>query len=366
MKINQICLILLSLLLLITQAYASDTYVNSYRLSENPTPSQDFILFVTLKNTTNQTIDNLSIDLNCPLEFKCTDINTTLPPNGLHEISIPIQSTAKSGIYIINFNWQDGTGNYRLDENAHLNLVEETYTETIPIEVKESFITNASITNKAIQNENNIFNLLITAKNIHQAQISLYSTCISFENSIQYFSSIDGNISIPINGYVNCKQGNTEITLTIISSEVSFSSPLNIYIEKKAKANIQIIPLQTELNTGKSYYKVKVTNSGVAAEKLYLKVTNTALINSSTVEFLGDFVGEKEVVFQIENSNSGKANIQIESNWIEGKESFSQTNNSEINFTNNEGIIIGLITAIILLVVGWILFKNGFLKINKA
>lgn len=339
--------------------FAGTMHLVSYKIDpETPRPSQDFNLYLTFKNDYERPIAHATIELVCPENMICPDpVSATVSSYGVQEFIFPIKSNSIEGLNSIEVKWQDGAYTYKTNEsdgNSYGYL--DTFTASIPINVKASSFSKISATTSAYYNEETLFYTNLTGSNLHNVQISLYSPCMSFSSPLYYYDYINGDISLETPTYVNCKEGNNEVTVSLISDELAYTIPINVKVDARPHANIKMKLINNEIYSGKDYIYVNVSNNGEKAEKLTLSITHNTMLNSPDVIYLGDFNGTQEVMFKIESDDSGKYPFQIEAKWNEGDESFSSIQGYDLTLKNKDISYLPILVVLCLIGI-WFLAK---------
>jgi len=329
-------LLAFALLFLCGISAASNVHVSDYRLDPTLSSQEDFSLYLTFKNDIEMPADNLKISLYCPPEFSCPNATTSMPAYGLQEIRFPIKSAASRGVYQINVSWEDGSYYYwHNNETGNNEYARQTYQMSIPIEIKDSSISNFSATTLLYTNEEGNFSVKFNASNLHDVRASIYSDCVSFSQPFFAFTSLDGNATLSSSALVNCKSGNHDVLLTIASEELSQVIQLNVDVEKRTHARISIMPESTKLSQGKDYLRLNISNTGETAEDLTVYVVGSGPVNSASVVYLGDLSSSSEALFEIQSDASGNYPLQVQATWTEGKESFSENIPVNVEIASN-------------------------------
>jgi hypothetical protein len=342
--------------LIISAAFAANMHLVQYRLDPAPKAYTDFDLYLTFKNDVSHSADGISINLACPDDLECANITATIPSYGIQEFRIPIKSNSSGGLKEIKVLWEDGSYNYYYNTTTNSTATErQVFSATIPFKVGDSALSGVAFSGDLFHNENNTLSISFNASSLNNVQVSLYSACMSFTNPLFYYPSLDGQADISTPAFVNCAEGNSQINFVLSSDELSYSVPISVRIQKRPHAVLNITPISANCTLGKCFYRAQVSNSGAAAEKLSLQLGHSPAINSPDVLYLGDFKGGKEVVFQLESDKAGDYPIQVQADWTEGKETYSQVFDENVKISDSGiGILpIAVIACVAALLAFW-------------
>jgi hypothetical protein len=230
----------------------------------------------------------------------------------------------------------------------------QVYSATIPLDIREYSLSTVSAKPSLFTNENGSYWVEFNATNLNNVQVSLYSNCIAFSDPLFHFDRLDSATTLQTPALVNCRTGNAEIIFSLQSDEVSYEVPLTVEIDKRPHAQISIAPESNTSIVGKDYYRVNVTNTGSTAEALTLSVVSNPAVSAADVEYLGDFTGTREVVFQIQSDQAGTYPLSIEAAWTEDNEQFSQV---FVNPVTLQGNWFWWLLAIILIIVAFVALR---------
>jgi len=345
---NQYVAIIPLLAMLFTTGFASAAYLHmvSYRTDPTPSPEQDFTLFVTFKNDFESSVDNANITLECPAEMACPNLTATFPSYGIQELAFPIKSRASTGLYNLKVSWDDSSVQYSYNASSGIvNATHQVFSASIPLNIAEHSLYGVTASPLLYANENDLFNVSFDGRGLHNVQASLYSPCISFSTPLMHFDSLDTTATIQTPALVNCRSGNAEVIFSVQSDEGTYAITLNVKVDKRPHANVSFAVKGAAHYVGKDYYRVIIKNDGAAAEKLSLSILSNPAIKSVDVAYLGDFSGEREVVFELESDSEGTFPLTLEAKWSEGKETFSKTYTDSVKFESR--LFIWLLLAVI-------------------
>jgi len=343
--------------LLFTTGFAQAAYLHmvSYRTDPTPSPMQDFTLFVTFKNDYENSVDNANITLECPVEMTCPNLVATFPSYGIQELAFPISSRASAGLYNLKVSWDDSSVRYGYNTSSGMgNATHQVFSASIPLNIKEHSLYGVTASPLLYANENELFNVSFDGRGLHDVQTSLYSSCISFTTPLMHYDSLDTTATIQTPALVNCRSGNAEVIFTVQSDEATYAVTLNVKVDKRPHANVTFAVKNATHYVGKDFYRVVVRNDGATAEKLSLSIISNPAIKSVDVAYLGDFKGEREVVFEVESDSEGTFPISMEAKWSEGKETFSKVYTDSVKFEGK--LFIWLLLAVIIVAAAAIYF----------
>ena len=355
------CLLAVLLIAFSGTAYCANAHMASYRLSpQSPRQGQDFDLYLTFKNDVEYSVDNLMIYLGCPGAFACQNTSITLPPYGVQEVRLPVKSSAGAGIYPINVSFSDSSSRFNYNEaNGSMSSEIIQYSTTVIVDVKGREFSDFAATSELFANEKTNFTISFNASGLHNVQVSLYSSCVSFEKPLFYFQEMEGNETLSSPAFVNCREGNADVIFTLASDELSYAVPISTHVSARPHADLSATFDSSNHPLGKDYVLVTLENTGAVAEKLSVAVLPNSAINSADVVYVGDFEGQKALVFQVEGKKAGAYPVEIEARWTEGKESFVKTFDSQAKFVDRGlGIIPIAVIICALALLAWILIRK--------
>ncbi|MFA6329857.1 MAG: hypothetical protein WCX64_04215 [Candidatus Micrarchaeia archaeon] len=345
------------LALLLSTGFANAAYLHmvSYRTDPTPSPMQDFTLFVTFKNDYENSVNNANITLECPAEMTCPNLTATFPSYGIQELAFPIRSRAGTGLYNIQVSWDDSSVRYGYTApSGTVNATPQVFSASIPLNIKEHSLYGVTASTLLYANENDTFDVSFDGRGLHNVQASLHSSCISFSTPLMHYDSLDATATIRTPALVNCRSGNADVIFTLQSDEATYAVTLNVKVDKRPHANVSFAVKNVTHYVGKDYYRVIVKNSGATAEDLYVSIVSNPAIKSSDVAYLGDFSGEREVVFELQSDYEGTYPLSLEAKWGEGKETFSTIQTDYVKLENR--LFLWLLLAVLIVAAAAVYF----------
>jgi hypothetical protein len=257
-----------------------------------------------------------------------------------------------------------------LDENQNPLSTSKTLKNIFTFLVHQSAISNISSTTSLIFNQKNNFNINISAHDLNNVRISLYSSCMAFDNSLFYFSSLNKTTSLDTSVFVNCKPGSADLSLTLQSDELNAQIPLGVYVKKIPQSNLELEFLSPSIYSSKDNLQIKLTNNKEPAEKLYLTVLPTPTIRSSDMLYLGDFQDERIAYVQVQVQEVGNQPISVEARWVENGVPFTKVWQKVITVTQKPpaqipSSFIASIIGLVILCIIWMTYSKTSISFFK-